>query len=128
MAMSVEELLADGLKDLGKNLDKLEGKLDKLDDRIDGISVTLAKQQVSLDEHIRRTDVLEKHVKDVQKELPAEVAKHVDEHFKKVNKARWEQFKVFVKVAGKTLSIAATSGLFSVGTYKIVQVLIKVFG
>jgi hypothetical protein len=35
-------------------------KLDKLDERIDSIDITLAKQHVSLDEHIRRTELNEK--------------------------------------------------------------------
>lgn len=35
-------------------------KLEKLDERIDNIDITLAKQHVSLDEHIRRTEQNEK--------------------------------------------------------------------
>jgi hypothetical protein len=34
-------------------------KLDMMDSRMDNIDITLAKQHVSLDEHIRRTELLE---------------------------------------------------------------------
>lgn len=34
-------------------------KLDEMDKRIDSIDITLAKQHVSLEEHIKRTNLLE---------------------------------------------------------------------
>lgn len=37
-------------------------KLDRLDERLDAINVTLAKQEVSLSEHIRRTALAEKNI------------------------------------------------------------------
>lgn len=38
-------------------------KLDKLDDRLNSIDVTLAKQSVILDEHVKRSTMLEEMVK-----------------------------------------------------------------
>lgn len=41
---------------------RLEDKLDRISDQISEINVTLAKQHVSLQEHIKRTDILEGQV------------------------------------------------------------------
>ena len=48
---------------------RLEDKLDLISDRIQSIDVTLAKQHVILDEHIRRTGLLEKRVEPVEKNM-----------------------------------------------------------
>lgn len=40
-------------------MERLLDKLDKLDDHLQRIDVTLAKQEVSLSEHIRRTELIE---------------------------------------------------------------------
>lgn len=47
--------------------EKLEAKIDKIMDRISSIDATLAKQEVTLAYHIKRTDLLEKQVEPVQK-------------------------------------------------------------
>lgn len=39
------------------------GKLDKLDDRLDAQNETLIRNTVSLETHIKRTDLLEKQIK-----------------------------------------------------------------
>lgn len=41
-------------------------KLDKLDDRLDCVDKTLIKQESNLDEHMRRTDLLEKKVDPIE--------------------------------------------------------------
>ena len=43
-------------------INRIESKLDRVSDDISKINVTLAKQAVSLDEHIRRTNILEAKV------------------------------------------------------------------
>ena len=43
--------------------------LEKMDSRLDNVDITLAKQQVSLDEHIRRTELLETKVEPIQKHV-----------------------------------------------------------
>lgn len=45
---------------------RLEEKLDKMDDRLDSIDKTLAVNTVLLDEHIKRTNILEKEFKPVK--------------------------------------------------------------
>lgn len=44
-------------------------KLDKIVEDIGEIKVTLGKQQVSLDEHIRRTNLIEEDLKPVKKHV-----------------------------------------------------------
>ena len=47
--------------------DRVDAKLDKISDHIANIDITLAKQEVSLKEHIRRTDILEAKVLPIEK-------------------------------------------------------------
>jgi len=47
-------------------LERIENKLDKVVDQIGEINATTAKQQVSLDYHIKRTDLLEEKLKPVE--------------------------------------------------------------
>ncbi len=49
-----------------KEFDKIDVKLDKLDSRLGSIDVTLAKQHVSLEDHIRRTDLLEQQIEPIK--------------------------------------------------------------
>jgi hypothetical protein len=48
-------------------LERIEGKVDKVLEEITHIKVTQAKQHVTLDEHIRRTAILEKALVPIQK-------------------------------------------------------------
>ncbi len=48
--------MANSYKD---RFDKLDQQLEKLDSRLDNIDVTLARQNVSLETHIKRTELLE---------------------------------------------------------------------
>jgi len=45
--------------------DRIEQMLDRIEQRLDSIDVTLAKQHVSLQEHIRRTNIIEDALKPV---------------------------------------------------------------
>ena len=63
------------MDDIKKQLTKISEKLETIDGRINTIDVTLAKQHVSLDEHIRRTEILESKLEPI------------DTHVKMVNGA-----------------------------------------
>lgn len=52
-----------------KALERIENKIDKLDGRIDNIDVTLGKQHVSLEIHIKRTNILEEEVRKITKHV-----------------------------------------------------------
>jgi hypothetical protein len=46
-------------------------KIDKIHESIKNIEITLAKQHISLEEHMRRTELLEEHIKPIQKHVIA---------------------------------------------------------
>jgi hypothetical protein len=52
-----------------KRLERVEDKLDKVVDAISGINVTLAKQAVVLEEHVKRSTMLEEQFKPVRKHV-----------------------------------------------------------
>ena len=58
----IEKLFDSMRKWVEKRFDRVDEKFDRLGDRLDKVDVTLAKQQTSLDEHIRRTEILESQV------------------------------------------------------------------
>lgn len=52
-----------------KALAKFETKLDSLDSRLDSVDKTLVKQEANLGEHMRRTDLAEKQIGNIQEEI-----------------------------------------------------------
>lgn len=57
-----------GLKE--KYMDnKTDQKLDKIIDRMNNIDVTLGKQSVILEEHVKRTNLLEKKLEPIEKHV-----------------------------------------------------------
>lgn len=53
----------------GENADRLEGKIDNIVDQVGNINVTLAKQHASIEEHIRRTNILEEKLIPIEKKF-----------------------------------------------------------
>lgn len=51
------------------DLDRLEEKIDRVIEKTSSIDVTLAKQSVILDEHVRRTNLLEKKLEPIEKHV-----------------------------------------------------------
>lgn len=54
---------------MSEKIDKVLEKLDKIDERVDRIDVTMAKQEVVLEEHVRRTNILEDELKPIKKHV-----------------------------------------------------------
>lgn len=50
-------------------MNKLEDKIDIISEKITSIDVTLAKQSTILDEHIRRTNLLEEKLAPIEKHV-----------------------------------------------------------
>lgn len=50
---------------------RTDSKIDKILEKISAIDVTLAKQHVSLEEHMRRTNAIEKHLEIQRKDVDA---------------------------------------------------------
>lgn len=84
---------------------KVMDKLDIIDSRVDNIDITLAKQEVNLREHMRRTELLEK-----QHEV-------FNENFKPIN-AHVNQIKGGMKFVGALSAIAALAGVI----FKIIEI------
>lgn len=55
---------------------RIEIKIDKLTEKLGNIDSTLAAQHVSLKEHMKRSDLLEKQIDVIKKEL-SPIQKHV---------------------------------------------------
>lgn len=100
---------------------RIDGKLDKLDDRMDGMAGTLVKQQASLDEHIKRSDLLEKKIdletKAIKEDLPKEVE----------NQIRLQRNKFLIN-ALKVLGLVAGLGGGGFGLNKLVSGILKFWG
>lgn len=60
-------------------MDRVLDKLDRLDERLDSMSNTQVRQAASLDEHMRRTEILENEMKPIKNHvaLTSAVAKIV---------------------------------------------------
>ena len=52
-----------------KRLERIEAKLDDTNEHLSSIDVTLAKQHVSLAEHMRRTSLIEEELKPIKKHV-----------------------------------------------------------
>jgi len=63
---------------MNKILINIDKKIDKLDTRLDKVDVTLVKQEANLEEHMRRTDLLEKQHHSFLEELKP-IKSHVDQ-------------------------------------------------
>lgn len=61
-----------------EKLDKIVEKLEQIDSRIDSVDVTLVRQAGQLEHHIYRTDLAEKHLKTLEKQIKP-IQKHVDQ-------------------------------------------------
>ena len=83
-------------------LDKIENKIDKITEHIANIDVTLAKQSVSLDVHIKRTNQLEDR-QDQLTQCLTMISSHLAE-FKGVVK--------FIKILGVIAGIAEVVHIF----------------
>lgn len=59
-----------------EKLEKLDNKLDKTNERLNDIDKTLVKQEASLSEHIRRTEINEEAIGLVRDEMKP-VKKHI---------------------------------------------------
>ena len=60
--------MSDQIDKLGQDINKINNKLDKMIDHQHNIDKTLVRQEVNIKEHIRRTDLLEKRVQQVDTE------------------------------------------------------------
>ena len=102
-------------------LGRMEGKLDKLDDRMDGIDKTLIEQKGILDEHVRRTDLLEKKIEADVKTVRDALPKDIEEQIRL-------QRNKFIISALKVLGVVAGTGAGGMAIKEAISLLLKLWG
>ena len=66
------------------DLDRIESKVDKLDEKLDSVDKTLVKQEMNLQQHMRRTEIQEESLEVLKKYMHNEV-EPIKDHIKKVS-------------------------------------------
>lgn len=102
-------------------LSRIDGKLDKLDDRLDDQGNILVKQQAILDEHVRRTNLLEEKIEENKKATREGLAREA------ADAVRLERNRLIVlglKIGG----LVAGLGGGGLGLSKLLPALAKLWG
>lgn len=86
-------------------LEKINDKLDKMSEMMSEIQVSQARTEVSIVEHIRRTDLLEENMELIKKDMAP-----VKEHVAKVN--------LVAKIVAGVLGAAVTIGAALIKAFK----------
>lgn len=110
-AGSIDVLAAklDGFKEsIDGHMHAVNEKLERLDSRLDSVDLTLVKQQIILEEHVKRTNLLEDKVETDKTNLDDKL---------KIFSTRETQMKLLTKVA---MGIIIFSG-GGVGAYKLIE-------
>lgn len=112
---------------IDKQLSSVDSKLDRIDSRVDVIEVTLGKQHSSLEEHIRRTNLLEQKIHnettDLGKRIDAE-SKAVVESLEPI-KMQSKQVKMILKIIATILGAGAAGGGAGLGIHKLVEIILS---
>ena len=126
------ELMRDSHRDTKSALEKLDAKVEKIDSRVDNLDVTVGKQAVtlqsqqrSLDEHIRRTNILEDKVESEVSKVFRKIDHHEAEMSKKIAplKTTDTKIKVILKIVGVVLGSGAAAGGAGLGLSKLIAVI-----
>jgi len=96
------------------HLSDVKGTLNRMDERLDKIDVTSAAQGATLEEHVRRTNLLEEKI---------EVDKKIVESKLEPIQAHVTQVKIFMKIAGLVLGGGTLLGGAGVGIKKLIDAL-----
>jgi len=89
--------------------------LERMDERLDRVDVTMGKQQGILEEHVRRTNLLEEKIDDERKSIEEKVEPFKTQHV---------QVKLLMKIG---VAIIAAGGLGGAG-FGIKQLISAIFG
>jgi len=103
----LDERLSNHLANEERTSERMEGQLESVNSHLFGIKEILGKQQASIDEHIRRTDILEGAVKPLVEQR--------------------QQFEGFFKFAKVALKIGALITALGAGGFGIKQVIALIF-
>lgn len=105
---------------VAETLNRLDSKLDKLDDRLDGIDKTLIKQEAILDEHVKRTNLLESKMESDKVVAKEQLPKDIQDQLK------LERHKLMMFVL-KILGVVAGTGAGGVAIKEILGAAIKIW-
>lgn len=84
-----------------ETLNRMDDKLDRLDGRLDSMDTTLVKQQAILDEHVRRTNLLEGKISADTAAIRESLPKNIEDQIRLArNKFLISVLKVLGVVAG----------------------------
>lgn len=104
-----------------KRLDDIHSKLDKLDSRLDNIDKTLVAQQKDLEHHVKRTDLAEKRIEQVERNN----SKGIEDIQKRL--APFEKVKLQIEGALKLIGIICVCIGGLVGVVEGVRFLLSLF-
>lgn len=110
----IKEQLEEHTKNISGRLDKVDVSFGKMDDRLDKIDTVSSSNTAILEEHMRRTDLLEKRIEQARRELDDKLAP-VQAH---VN-----QMKVFLKIAGLVVGGTTALGGAGMGVKKLIEII-----
>lgn len=106
-----------------QHMSTITAKMEKFDERLDKIDVLGVKNSAILDEHVRRTDLLEKKLDVDKNKLEGDIKsfeKKYDDDMSPL-KAQQNQFKVVMKVMIGIIVAAGAAGGGAVGLKKILE-------
>lgn len=100
-------------------LGRIDGKLEKLDGRLDEQGKVLVGQAASLEEHVRRTNMLEERMEQSTEQARADLPKNIQEELR----VSRNKFLMLALKAGATL-LALGGGGFGVhhGIMKLIEI------
>lgn len=100
-------------------LGRIDDKLEKLDSRLDDQGKVLVGQAASLDEHVRRTNMLEDRMEQVAKQAKDELPRNIQEEMR-ISRNRW---LLLALKLGATL-VALGGGGFGIhhGVMKLIEI------
>lgn len=123
------DLMRDNHRDTKAAIEKLDSKVEKIDSRVDNLDVTVGKQAVtlqnqhrSLEEHIKRTNLLENRLEAEVSKVVKKIEHNEAELSKKIGplKTTDTKIKMFMKIAGVILGSGAAAGGVGVGLSKLI--------
>lgn len=95
-----------------KHMESVAAHLGKVDDRLDRIDTTAATNTAVLEEHVRRTNLLEEKIELDKKDIEGKL---------EPIKAHVNQVKIFMKIAGLVVGGGSILGGAGVGIKKLIE-------
>lgn len=105
-----------------EHFQNINSKLGSIDARLDGMDKVSVEQHAVLKEHVRRTDLLEKHVEITRKQTDEKI-EPIRDHVKRIETI-WDLSNRFGKVAIKIILAGIALGGTGLGVEKLIKIFI----